>query len=32
MGDDVPVVSVFVMLRQEDYRIQEFKTSQKNMA
>lgn len=32
MGDDVPVVSVFVMLRQEDYRIQEFKTSQKNIA
>lgn len=31
MGDDVPVVSVFMMLRQEDYRIQEFKTSQKNI-
>lgn len=32
MDDDVPVDSVFVMLRQEDYRIQEFKTGQKNIA
>lgn len=31
MGDDVPVVSVLVMLRQEYYGIQAFKTSQKNI-